>query len=888
MSGLWVRVLFLATAASVATRGQCVGDCTNVSATCQNVHGDGWGLPGTQASGAHVGTLVLTSNGKTVSVPLGFVGINGTQAQTKLDFFPLYNPNDAISFLDNHPSISNDGRAGTGNFNWGAGAFSVATGSINYDFGCSGFCFDGKGSPVAGFFIFTLSCSISLTMQTALADAIFPNTVSTPTPTQTGTPAGGTADDYKGLAGQSVNSIMDTSSSPPTQHLRSRANASSASGDGGSLTLNLPLQPVDYTYSVTATCPTLPAGCWMTVPAAGGAVSGFNNASVTADFDAGSLGTGVYPANIALTVTPSGSAAPTTRNVPFDLIVTGGAPLLQISEAGVQFQASAGQSPVAHSIAVSSFGTAATFQATASTLAGGNWLSVTPASGAAPSSSLTTVTITADPTGMAPGSYYGRVDFSAPGAVGSPQSVEAVLTVAPAAPTSPSFSTTGLVFVAPQFTNPAFQTVKVTTLSSQQLILSTAIDDGGMSWLTVSSSSSVLTSFQPVTQTISVSTSGLNPGVYPGTIHETSSGTATDQLIPITLIVTPGSGTCTPSQLVVMLTNPANNFEITGGLPISVNATIVDDCGSPLTSGAVQAAFPNGDPPVALTSLGNGQWSGTWQPHAIAAGPGTVTLSSQNSSGLQGSGFAVGTIDANSTATLVTPGGIVNAASLAAAPPAAPGEFISIFGSNLAPSTTSSPSYPYATSLAGTQVLLGGQPMPLQFVSPGQINALVPFGTPVNGLQQLLVKQNNVYAFPETLIVGAASPAVFTANQTGQGAGAIVVIKANGTQFESTATAPASAGDTLVIYCEGLGAVNPPVADGAAASLTTLSRTVNPVTVTVGGQQSPVLFAGLAPGFAGLYQVNVTVPSGVTAGASVPVILTVAGFSSLPVTVAIQ
>jgi uncharacterized protein (TIGR03437 family) len=82
--------------------------------------------------------------------------------------------------------------------------------------------------------------------------------------------------------------------------------------------------------------------------------------------------------------------------------------------------------------------------------------------------------------------------------------------------------------------------------------------------------------------------------------------------------------------------------------------------------------------------------------------------------------------------------------------------------------------------------------------------------------------------------------------------------------------------------------VNPPVPAQLAAPLPTLSRTTNPVTVTVGGVSAAVPFAGLAPGFVGLYQVNATVPTGVAPGASVPVVLSVAGAASVPVTVAIQ
>jgi len=136
--------------------------------------------------------------------------------------------------------------------------------------------------------------------------------------------------------------------------------------------------------------------------------------------------------------------------------------------------------------------------------------------------------------------------------------------------------------------------------------------------------------------------------------------------------------------------------------------------------------------------------------------------------------------------------------------------------------------------------------------------------------------------------VGSAQPAVFSQNQSGTGPGVIVVVKPDGTQFETAPTAPASSGDALVIYCTGLGSVSPPVPAGAAASLTQLSSTDDPVTVTVGGQPAKVLFAGLAPGFAGLYQVNVTVPAGIAASPSAPVVLTVDGQSSVPVTVAIQ
>jgi uncharacterized protein (TIGR03437 family) len=204
----------------------------------------------------------------------------------------------------------------------------------------------------------------------------------------------------------------------------------------------------------------------------------------------------------------------------------------------------------------------------------------------------------------------------------------------------------------------------------------------------------------------------------------------------------------------------------------------------------------------------------------------------------------------------VTPGGIVGAANPALGA-LAPGEFNSIYGSNLAPANASSPSF--ATTLAGTQVLLGGQPLALQFVSPGLINAAVPFEAPVNGFQELLISQNGPIRCPETVVLASVSPAIFAQSQTGQGTGVIVVIKADGTVYEASPTQPASAGDLPLIYCAGLGPANPPVPDGTAAPLWPLSNTVNPVTATIGGQTASVRFARLAQSEAGFSSSPVTV-----------------------------
>ena len=182
----------------------------------------------------------------------------------------------------------------------------------------------------------------------------------------------------------------------------------------------------------------------------------------------------------------------------------------------------------------------------------------------------------------------------------------------------------------------------------------------------------------------------------------------------------------------------------------------------------VQVSFDNNDPRALLTATGSGVWSGTWLPHQAGGGRVSVSISAESVGGLTGSAAVAGVLDANSSAVIVNTGGIANGASFASAP-LSPGQLISIFGSNLS-SATMTAEVPFPTELNNTQVLLNGTPLPLQLVSSHQINAVVPYGVPVNSLQELLVEQGGAYSLPEAVAVAAASPAVFTIAQTGQGA----------------------------------------------------------------------------------------------------------------------
>jgi uncharacterized protein (TIGR03437 family) len=182
--------------------------------------------------------------------------------------------------------------------------------------------------------------------------------------------------------------------------------------------------------------------------------------------------------------------------------------------------------------------------------------------------------------------------------------------------------------------------------------------------------------------------------------------------------------------------------------------------------------------------------------------------------------------------------------------------------------------------LGSTSVLLsGGNVLPLLYASDGLINVMIPYDAAVNTTHQLYVQRANAISVPVATSIFSASPTILSANGSGSGQGHVYLIGAGGVETLAGPNAPATAGNPVVIYCVGLGAVSPPIAAGAITPGALLS-TVAPVTVTFGNQAIAAGFAGLTPGLAGLYQVNVNVPPGVNPGNQVPVTISVGGKSS--------
>ncbi len=235
------------------------------------------------------------------------------------------------------------------------------------------------------------------------------------------------------------------------------------------------------------------------------------------------------------------------------------------------------------------------------------------------------------------------------------------------------------------------------------------------------------------------------------------------------------------------------------------------------------------------------------------------------------------------SSVVLAQGGVVNAATNAAGP-IAPGSGVSIYGSGFTDQTRSAPGAPLPTTLAGVSVYVNGFAAPLLFVSPNQINIQVPwelgigdgtapFTVSIDGPAIKGTRPNSPVSatFSNTVSarVNRFAPGVYVALQGATG--------------RPVSAEPARSGDVIVVYSSGLGPVTVPVATGRLAPLDVLSYTVETPIVTIDGKRAELLFSGLTPGTAGVYQINLRVPADVRAGGA-PLVITVGGQSSPAVT----
>ena len=225
-----------------------------------------------------------------------------------------------------------------------------------------------------------------------------------------------------------------------------------------------------------------------------------------------------------------------------------------------------------------------------------------------------------------------------------------------------------------------------------------------------------------------------------------------------------------------------------------------------------------------------------------------------------------------------TSAGVVNAASFVKAT-VAPGEIVSIFGTGIGPVNGAQGGVDpitggLVTSLSGVTVSFNGVAAPIFYASATQINAEAPFEVAGQSNVNVTVRYLASLSPAVSVPVGDASPGIF------QAGGSQGVVLNEDYSVNGTGNA-AARGSAAIVYATGQGAIQPSLATGQLAPLAgALSNAEQKVTAKIGGQTAQVLFAGIAPGFTGLLQVNVIVPADAPTGSSVPLQITIGSATS--------
>ena len=640
---------------------------------------------------------------------------------------------------------------------------------------------------------------------------------------------------------------------------------------------------------------------WLKINGSGaGSATPLSPATVGFAIDPNGLMPGVYTGQI---VADGGSGL--TASSTIVLAVTSAKPQIRLSRTGITLSGVAGGAATAVEIAnvSNSGGGSLQWHASAATLSGGNWLLVSPTSGtAAAGSSGSAVSIFANPSKLAPGTYSGSVNFTADDAVNSPQTISVTLTVAASQPFPAVLVSSGGAILSGQAgsATPATASLSLYNQAADAINYSAS---SSASWLSVSPSNGSLAPGRNPVQ-ITADLSNVSTLLQSGTVS-LGFGDGSGATISVVLLGL-GSGTsgaargprpmasiaaCSggkASFLIPVFQQPFSGAALNVSSAADVRLQVVDDCGKPVTAaagGSVQVSFSNGDPAINLIDTGSGVWEATWTP-ATPASHVTVQVTAAENGLTLSSTAGVVTSETVSVAGVAAGSppqatGIANAASGREAVPqlVAPGSYVAIYGMNLAgngnPGATAG--QPLPATLNGARLTLGGLPLPLLYASPTQVNAVIPQGIAPNATYPLVVVNGTSQSVPMALTVTELQPGVYTVDTSGSGAG-IVTDALSGQLI--TPSNPAHAGQNLVIYMTGLGGLigangEQQPADGAIAPLTTVYRTQSNVTVTIGGVPvAATQFAGLTPTLTALYQVNVQMPEGVAASGSVPVVVT--------------
>lgn len=476
---------------------------------------------------------------------------------------------------------------------------------------------------------------------------------------------------------------------------------------------------------------------------------------------------------------------------------------------------------------------------------------------------------------LARGIYTGTLTVRDPNAIDAPQFVTVTVQAGGGVPERVDF------FLPP---NGSTGEVKFTTSSALQ---SNVVTTTGGAWLSLALDGAGTFRFSFPYRIVGRQIASTPEGVYQGTITTTGSTFAGDnRAVPVTLNVTSRPiATASPAEL---------KFRIPQGGKLSQFLAMGNrGQGTLAVSGATFAPGTTGGAWLTLTPEPTNasllKAEGDAGTLAVGLYRGVVTVNSN---------AANGPTRVNATLEVIAPGpplssvgSVLNIGTYARNEPLAQGGATAIFGEQfvaLGTAPAGAQNTPYPTTLSGVQVFVNNTAAPLYYVSYDQVNFLIPYETPV-GSATIRVDRAGQRGNTVSVNIERRVPRIMTFSFPGD-YGIIVNASTNGFPLPASlgipGGAPAKPGDVLVIYAIGLGATDPPVVTGAGSPSEPLAQ-VKPDPVVVFGTPGPFglftaepFFAGLVPGFMGLYQINVIVPVGVPVGNSVPISLGIESFTS--------
>lgn len=479
------------------------------------------------------------------------------------------------------------------------------------------------------------------------------------------------------------------------------------------------------------------------------------------------------------------------------------------------------------------------------------------------------------------GMYTGTVTVNDPNAVDAPQTITVTVQIGGGVPDKLT------LYVPPNGSS------DTTIVTNSAAIPRVTTQDGGK-WLFIALEGTGSFRFTYPFRIRAIDLPGMAEGAYNGSIMMTGSTFAPDnKTIAVTMQVTSQPiARVSPENIRLRLAPNAPKQTINAGVTnIGQGGLVVTGATGTTSSGGNSwlAVGPVGAGPVVPVTIDQtGLAPGIYQ--------GTISIASNAVNGPVTVPVELQVIAASAPVAAFQ--GVVDNATFSAGDAVAAGDIVAVFGdqfSSGAPATGTQ--LPLVTTLGGVRVLVNNQPAPLYYTSFGQVNFQIPYETPP-GSAEVRVERDGQLGNAVSVDVASRAPRLLRLNIGEYG----IIVNQDGTFPIPAATAsaaglnghPAQPGDALTIYAIGLGPVSPAVMTGAAAPSVEPFARVDPtpaVTFNGGFSGFPVVttpfFAGLTPGFVGLYQINVVIPPEVPSSDHTPIQISVENVQSNVVQIAV-